>query len=137
MSRTFISDWLHESPEHEREYRREDLIGSVADEIDRVLRAKKWRQHDLAAALGCSKGHVSQLLNGSRNMTLRTLADIGFALDAEIDVSMSLSALATTDATVVDETVVTGYETPYAWRSRGVEATSTGTALDTPSDGNG
>jgi transcriptional regulator with XRE-family HTH domain len=36
-------------------------------------------RQELADRLGKSKGYVSQLLNGERNMTLRTLADLGHA----------------------------------------------------------
>ena len=38
---------------------------------------------DLAEAMGRSNAYITQILNGSRNMTLRTLSDIAFALDVE------------------------------------------------------
>jgi transcriptional regulator with XRE-family HTH domain len=41
---------------------------------------------ELANRLGKSKGHVTQLLGGNTNMTLRTLADVAYALDSSISV---------------------------------------------------
>ncbi|MCC5869252.1 MAG: helix-turn-helix transcriptional regulator [Gammaproteobacteria bacterium] len=43
---------------------------------------------ELASRLGRSKGYVSQLFSGSRNMTLRTLANIATALDCDVRVSI-------------------------------------------------
>jgi hypothetical protein len=40
----------------------------------------------LASMLGTNKSHVTQLLRGSRNMTLRTVSDIFFSLDCEVTI---------------------------------------------------
>ena len=53
----------------------ERLILRTTENITRV---------DLAKSIGKSKGHISQLLNGKRNMTLRTLAEIAFALNVRV-----------------------------------------------------
>jgi transcriptional regulator with XRE-family HTH domain len=45
---------------------------------------------DLAKKMGVTKGHISQTLKGSRNMTLRTLADICFALDCQPTLRLEL-----------------------------------------------
>lgn len=50
-----------------------------------LMAAKKVDQNELARRLGCTKGHVSQLLSGDHNMTLRTLAGIVCALGERVD----------------------------------------------------
>jgi transcriptional regulator with XRE-family HTH domain len=42
----------------------------------------------LAERLGVSKSHISQLLGGARNMTLRTFADLAFALGHRVRVEV-------------------------------------------------
>lgn len=61
----------------------EKLILDVTESIFEVLEKQGKSRADLAASMGRSAAYVSQLLNGSRNMTLRTLADISYALDIE------------------------------------------------------
>lgn len=39
---------------------------------------------ELARRLGKSRAYVTQLLGGRANMTVRTLADVAYALDAEV-----------------------------------------------------
>ena len=78
--------WGNASPEDLKEYEQEGLILQVTEGIWKVLKERGWNKTDLANALGTSKSNVTQLLNGSRNMTLRTLSDICFALGATVRV---------------------------------------------------
>lgn len=60
----------------------------VAEEdISPSLMEKRWVQNkaQLAERLGKSKAYVTQVLSGSRNMTLRTLADFAFALGFRVE----------------------------------------------------
>ena len=50
---------------------------------------------ELAKRLGKSKSHVSRLLSGDRNMTLRTLAEVCFSLSYRV--SLSLQPLETVE----------------------------------------
>lgn len=63
------------------ELNREGLILEVTEEIWRVMKRRKITKAELAQRVGCGKSHITQLLNGGRNMTLRTLADICTALE--------------------------------------------------------
>ncbi len=54
----------------------EELILQVTEMLCGLLAKEQITRQELAARLGKSKGFVSQLLNGGRNLTLRTLADI-------------------------------------------------------------
>ena len=46
-------------------------------------------QTEIAESLNKSKAYVSQLLNGARNMTLRTLADIADVLETKIEIRLA------------------------------------------------
>ncbi|MGQ0699733.1 MAG: LexA family protein [Panacagrimonas sp.] len=59
---------------------RAGLVLHVTEEIWRVMKREKLTKAELAKRIGCGASHVTQLLNGGRNMTLRTLADICAAL---------------------------------------------------------
>jgi transcriptional regulator with XRE-family HTH domain len=67
-------------PEHEQMLDQERLILYATETVVGLLEETKTPRQELARRLGKSKGYVSQLLAGERNMTLRTLADLGHAL---------------------------------------------------------
>jgi len=65
----------------EKEFQKSNFILDVTEEICKILSEKNITRQELAEKLGKSKGFVSQILNGSRNMTLNTLVDVCIALD--------------------------------------------------------
>jgi len=65
---------------YERLVAQESLVLEVTEEICRALESEEVTRKELAQRLGRSKGFVSQLLSGERNMTLRTVADLATAL---------------------------------------------------------
>jgi transcriptional regulator with XRE-family HTH domain len=66
------------------EYEAERLILDTTEQLIETMKRNGITRTELARRIGKSKGHVSQLLNGERNMTLRTLAELAFALDSEV-----------------------------------------------------
>lgn len=76
-----LSRWLEESPENRRALQEESLILDASEAIFAAMGKRGMSKAALAKKLGSSKAHVTQLLNGSRNMTLRTFARIAFSLD--------------------------------------------------------
>ena len=82
---SLLNQWLSENKDNQREYNQERLIVDVAEMIMKTLNEDGVNQVELANKLGKTKGYVSQLLNGSRNMTLRTLADIATELDKKVE----------------------------------------------------
>lgn len=62
----------------------EELILEVTEFICKLMGDKNITRKQLADLLGKSKGFVSQLLNGGRNLTLRTVADIFYVLEYKI-----------------------------------------------------
>lgn len=74
--------------EKEREYQRlveqESLILEATEIISELIEESGGTRKDLAEKLERSKGFVTQVLSGERNMTLRTLADFAFALEHRV-----------------------------------------------------
>jgi transcriptional regulator with XRE-family HTH domain len=84
-----MNDWVNSTADRQRLFEEERLIALVAEEIYEAMnRDKTVSKTDLASTLGKSKAFVSQLLNGSRNMTLRTLADIAHSLNTVVELHL-------------------------------------------------
>ncbi len=68
----------HNEKDHkfEKILAQEEFILEVTEVLCKIMRDKEISRKQLADLLGKSKGDVSQLLNGERNLTLRTVADI-------------------------------------------------------------
>jgi len=77
----FFEKWANESNEHQKLVAQERLIVETTEMIHAKMEALGVNRVQLAERMGKSKAYVSQLLSGSRNMTLRSLADICFALE--------------------------------------------------------
>lgn len=65
----------------------ERLILAATEMILELMENEGLTRVELAKKVGKSKGHISQLLNGKRNMTLKTLAEISFALNTRVNVA--------------------------------------------------
>lgn len=81
-----IDNEVKEDRELARFVRQEDLILGVTELILEKMKEKGLNKSQLADMLGTNKSHVTHLLRGSRNMTLRTVSDIFFNLDCEIEI---------------------------------------------------
>lgn len=66
---------------YERRLRQEEFILEVTEEMVRAMQEAGLRKADIAERLGCSKSLVTQMLDGGRNLTLRTVADFAGALN--------------------------------------------------------
>jgi transcriptional regulator with XRE-family HTH domain len=71
-----LMDTYLEDPEFAKLMAQGDLIMEVTETLCELLEKEKITRKELADRLGKSKGFISQLLNGGRNLTLRTVADI-------------------------------------------------------------
>ncbi|KUM99100.1 hypothetical protein AQI95_40655 [Streptomyces yokosukanensis] len=79
-----------------------------------LLAGQGKTRSDLAAAMGVSPGRVSQIMSGDANLTVRTLAAVAEALDADIQITFcargqSTDARACAD---MDATPLRGSELP-------------------------
>jgi len=91
----FLEQWASRSEANAKLLAEEVLITEVTEAIWRAMEEAGLTKAELAKKMEATKGHVSQVLNGNRNMTLRTLADICFALDRKP--SLRLEARKTVD----------------------------------------
>jgi transcriptional regulator with XRE-family HTH domain len=74
-------------PEFRKLLAQEELILEVTETICDILENEKISRKELADRLGKSKGFISQLLNGGRNLTLRTVADILYVLGYKVSLT--------------------------------------------------
>jgi len=72
--------------------REEELILDVTEALSEMLEEEGVTQTMLAQRLGKTKGLVSQILAGGRNLTLRTIADIADALGYRVRIVFSKGA---------------------------------------------
>lgn len=81
---------LLRDPALRREYERESLYEAAISDILGLLNSRGLTQAELADRLGVSPGRVSQLLSGRRNLTLKSLADLTWALGMRVDLSLEV-----------------------------------------------
>jgi len=79
-------DELMLDPEFRKEYAVEGFIADTAELIWQLLVRRNMKQADLARRLNKTPAFVSQLLNGKANMTVRTLAEVVYALGATVKI---------------------------------------------------
>jgi transcriptional regulator with XRE-family HTH domain len=65
------------------------MITKLTNEIVVLMREYGITRADLAGRMGVSPGRISQVLSGGENLTVRTLASLATALDAEFDVQLN------------------------------------------------
>lgn len=90
---------LEKSPNMQRYYAEDICMLSVTAAILEEMKAQEISKVELANRIGKGKAFVSQVLNGSRNMTLKTLADFAWALGLEIR-GIELRPIGTTTVSV-------------------------------------
>ena len=69
----------------QRDLARGAYLFRVTEDILVAMEDQGVSKAELAQRLGKSKARISQLLGGSSNMTIGTLADIAFALELTLD----------------------------------------------------
>ncbi|MGH8910655.1 MAG: helix-turn-helix domain-containing protein [Egibacteraceae bacterium] len=67
-------------PEVRRAYEEELLFGTATVTIEAMLESVGVTRGQLASRLGVSPSRISQILSGKENLTLRSLAALGWAL---------------------------------------------------------
>jgi transcriptional regulator with XRE-family HTH domain len=75
---------LMEDPEFRRLLSVETLAAEASELISKLMAEQNVSKAGLARRLKKSRAWVTQLLSGKANMTVRTLAEVVFALDAEV-----------------------------------------------------
>jgi transcriptional regulator with XRE-family HTH domain len=75
-------------PDVRRLFEQERLILSATDRVCQAMDEGVVSRADLARELETSRANISALLNGSRNMTLRTLADLACVLGQRVEITL-------------------------------------------------
>ena len=77
------------TPEARRLYEQERLVLWVSEALAHAMAESGLSKADLAEKLGTSRAHITQVLSGSRNMTLRTVADLAWACNQRAEVHLA------------------------------------------------
>ena len=91
MSKMINQEWIERqtaNPESRRLYEEERLILWTTEAVAETMANQGLNRAQLAEVLGTSRPNVTQLLSGSRNMTLRTLAALAHACGARAAVQL-------------------------------------------------
>ncbi len=67
-------------------YMEERLILRVTNVISGLMEEQNIKKVDLAECVGCSKGYITQILDGTANLTLKTISNILFELGSTLAV---------------------------------------------------
>jgi len=100
MTKEFLEDYL-ENPENKRVFLQETLIEDVTEAIYEAMELTEVSRTDIAKMLKVSKARISKMLEGSSNITLRTLSDICFALDVTPDIRLKPKISRVRDSKVI------------------------------------
>lgn len=73
------------TPEARRRYEEERLILWTTEAIWKAMDEQGLTRAEMAEKLGTSRANITQLLSGSRNMTLRSLASLAFACEMRVE----------------------------------------------------
>lgn len=100
--------------EYQRLVEQETLIVDAGELICELLETQGIERKELARRLGKTKGFVTQVLSG-KNLTLKTLADLAFALDHRFELHYApLSAARNYDRAVGMAEVADSDPQPYS-----------------------
>lgn len=66
--------------------KQEETILAITEEIWGAMKAKNITKAELAEKIGCSRSFMTQVLSGSRNMTLATLSKICEVLELKVGI---------------------------------------------------
>jgi transcriptional regulator with XRE-family HTH domain len=72
-------------PEIRRVFEEELLVGEATDTVAGLLESLRLSQKELASRLDVTPGRISQILSGKENLTLRSLAAVGWALGVRFE----------------------------------------------------
>ena len=90
------------------EYWEEKAVLRFTESVVEQLQRQRLTQSDLAKRIGCSNAHVSKILSGTENLTLKTMDKIARALDCSFDPTLEPKGKQTTnkDSSVQTDKIV-------------------------------
>ncbi|ECC3463691.1 helix-turn-helix domain-containing protein [Salmonella enterica subsp. enterica] len=112
VNELFIDDDFSFPEISEREMACERLIFNTTEDILLAMQDAGMKQSDLAKKLGKSDSYISQMLSGTRNITLRTLSDISTALGVEVKITITKDGVDVSHPKVSERKRYTSSSTP-------------------------
>lgn len=91
MAHKTTAEWMKETlAKHEDtfDFKLEGLILDITEDVCKAMEEKGIDRAELADKLGVSRAFISKLLNGTPNLTIKTLMKIADALGRELSVKM-------------------------------------------------
>jgi transcriptional regulator with XRE-family HTH domain len=113
---TDVERFEQSSTEARRLLKQEELILEVTEALSEAIEQRGLTRSEVAKRLGKTKGFVSQLLAGGRNLTLRTVADIADAIGISLRFTVEGPEIA--KATPRPRRIALSVRTAASWRSR-------------------
>lgn len=80
---------MEADPAHRPGLRKEELILAATCAISEELERQGVNKAELARRLGRTRGHVTQLLAGGRNLTLGSIAEMADALGCKVEINLT------------------------------------------------
>jgi len=85
MSKVYTTyERLTSDPQRRKKIEEEEFILKLTEKLCELMEERGITRAQLAKQLGTSRAFISQLLNGSRNMTLRTFFRLSSSLGNEV-----------------------------------------------------
>jgi transcriptional regulator with XRE-family HTH domain len=82
-TRTVFEQYM-ENPENRRIFEQERVLVDAAELVSTAMEFRGVNRSELANRLECSKAYITQVLRGSQNLTLKTLADVFYGLNCRL-----------------------------------------------------
>ena len=83
---TEVERFERSSTENRRLLKQEELILEMTEALSAAIKEAGITRSEVAKRLGKTKGFVSQVLAGGRNLTLRTIADVADAIGISLTI---------------------------------------------------
>jgi len=75
--------------ENDPEFLTGELLLEINEQLCRLMEEQGVSRAQLAKRLGCSRAHITQILNGMPNISLQKLVRLADALEARVGISVS------------------------------------------------
>jgi transcriptional regulator with XRE-family HTH domain len=84
MTKPSIFEQYMENTENRRIFEQERVLVDAAELVTTAMELRGVNRSELANRLDCSKAYITQVLRGSQNLTLKTLADVFYGLNCRL-----------------------------------------------------
>ena len=85
-----MSEKFRADPRTAKIYNREGLLIEITELICEVIQEKEISRKELARKMGKKKKWLNDILNGTRYISIKTVSDIFFAIDKNIELKVDI-----------------------------------------------